>query len=106
MSGNRTRVPGLHVRCANHCTITTTLLETEQLERCFVSRGAPRRFIIQEQDYIGSSEEDSQATRNTCRDGAVVSTPDMYPGNAGSIPTHGICVFSFKLDQSVFRTGS
>ena len=23
------------------------------------------RFIIQEQDYIGSSEEDSQATRNT-----------------------------------------
>ena len=36
--------PGLHVRCANHCTITTTLLETEQSERWFVSRGAPRRF--------------------------------------------------------------
>ena len=28
------------------------------------------------------------------------------PGNAGSIPTHGICDFSFKMDQSVFRTGS
>ena len=28
------------------------------------------------------------------------------PGNAGSIPTHGICVFSFKMDESVFRTGS
>ena len=28
------------------------------------------------------------------------------PGNAGSIPTHGIYVFSFKMDQSVFRTGS
>ena len=40
-------------------------LETEQSERWFISRGAPRRFIIQEQDYIGSSEEDSQATRNT-----------------------------------------
>ena len=28
------------------------------------------------------------------------------PGNAGSIPTHGIRVFSLKMDQSVFRTGS
>ena len=28
------------------------------------------------------------------------------PGNAGSIPTHGLCVFSFKMDHSVFRTGS
>ena len=30
-----------------------------------LAAGLPSVFIIQEQDYIGSSEEDSQATRNT-----------------------------------------
>ena len=50
VSGNRTRVPLVTSRVCYHCTITTTLLATEQSVKLVVSRGVPRRLIIQEQD--------------------------------------------------------
>ena len=42
--------PWLLVRCANHCTITTTLLATEQSVKLLVSHRVPRQSNIQAQD--------------------------------------------------------
>ena len=48
--------PWLLVGCANHYTITTTLLAIERSVRLLVSRGVPPHFIVQEHVYIMGTE--------------------------------------------------
>ena len=60
--GTELASPWILVGCAFHCTITTTLLTTEQSMKLRVSHEVSQRFFaFRYRTNIGSSDNDSQA---------------------------------------------
>ena len=98
--------PWLLVGCFNHCIITTTLLSTGPLVKLLVSSDDPMYALFLNFKHRGTPWLTSNFTDDPLASRVVVMVqwlahPTTNQGGAGSIPTHGITCFSFKMDQLV-----